>query len=99
MEGIAWKIRSTKNGMKTRLRFDDGARISAKLPAGRVVHSFVLEFLLSVLALLRASLDSMHFDPFSVCLLSIFVFGCVRRRVDLVIARRPEPYCTRLLWP
>ena len=26
MEGIAWKIRNTKNGMKTRLRFDDGAR-------------------------------------------------------------------------
>ena len=35
------------------------------------MYSFVLEFLLSVLALLRASLDPMHFDPFSVCLLSM----------------------------
>ena len=26
LEGIAWKIRSTRDGMKTRLRFDDGAR-------------------------------------------------------------------------
>ena len=45
--------------------------MSAKLPAGWVVYSFVLEFLLSVLALLRASLDSMNFDPFFVCLLSM----------------------------
>ena len=48
--------------------------ISARLPAGRVVYSFVCVFLLSVLALLRASLASMHFDPFSVCLLSMGSF-------------------------
>ena len=38
LEGIAWKIRSAKNGMKTRLHFDDGARglkLMVRSPRGR----------------------------------------------------------------
>ena len=38
LEGIAWKIRSTKDGMKTRLRFDDGnkgLKLMTKSPGGR----------------------------------------------------------------
>ena len=48
--------------------------ISARLPAGKLVYSFVFKFLLCVLALLIASLGSMHFDSFSACLSSMDSF-------------------------
>ena len=38
LEGIAWKIRSSKDGTKTRLRFDDGAqglKLMTKSPGGK----------------------------------------------------------------